>query len=153
VKGARPGRARRDGNTVKPPCALHRVRAWLLSVALAGASCCGGAWAADAAPVDAEASGAPVLRDPWVPPAVRKSATRSAPAASGAALKMQVVDKLRASFARADVEGVGTITREQARSAGLGLVAARFDAIDTADRGRIGFDDFLRYLRAQGADL
>ena len=129
------------------------MAAWLLAAALAGAACGGNAWAADAAPVDVDASGAPVLRDPWVPPAVRKSATKVAPAAAGPALKAQVIDKLHASFARADVERVGTITREQARAAGLGLVAARFDAIDTVGRGRIAFDDFLRYLRAQGADL
>ena len=119
---------------------------------LAFLGCAGGAQAADA-PADVDPSGAPVLRDPWVPPEVRKSATRLAPAASGAALKSQVIEKLRASFTRADVEGVGTITREQARAAGLGLVAARFEAIDAAGRGRIAFDDFLRYLRAQGADL
>ena len=142
----------RAGWAAKRPRVLRGGRAWVLAAALA-AACCGVAWAADAPPTDVDASGAPVLRDPWVPPAVRKSAAKLAPAATGPALKAQVIDKLHASFARADVEGVGTITREQARAAGLGLVAARFDAIDTAGRGRIAFDDFLRYLRAQGADL
>lgn len=142
----------RAGWVAKRPRVLRGAQAWLLAAALVAASD-GTAWAADAAPTDVDPSGAPVLRDPWVPPAVRKSAAKLAPAASGPALKAQVIDKLHASFARADVEGVGTITREQARAAGLGLVTARFDAIDTAGRGRIAFDDFLRYLRAQGADL
>jgi len=140
------------GSIGRRPRVLRGAHAWLLAAALA-AACDGAAWAADAAPTDVDASGAPVLRDPWVPPAVRKSAAKLAPPATGPALKAQVIDKLQASFARADVEGAGTITREQARAAGLGLVAARFDAIDTAGRGRIAFDDFLRYLRAQGADL
>ena len=95
----------------------------------------------------------PGLRDPWVPPTVAKSAGAGTPSPSGAALRAQVVEKLRASFVRADAEQRGTITREQARAAGLGLVAARFDAIDTARTGRIAFDDFLRFLRAEGADL
>jgi hypothetical protein len=128
--------------------------AWLLRAALVACSASAGtSSAADAAPADASATGAPVLRDPWVPPSVRKSAASAAPSPTGAALKAQAIDKLRASFMRADVDGVGMITREQARAAGLGLVVARFDAIDLAGRGRIGFDDFLRYLRAQGADL
>ena len=146
-----PGTARAAWTTRRPRM-LRGARAWLLVAGLA-AACGGGAWAADAAPTVVDASGAPILRDPWVPPAARKSAAKLAPATSGPALKAQVIDKLHASFARADVEGVGTITREQARAAGLGLVAARFDAIDTAGRGRIAFDEFLRYLRAQGADL
>jgi len=128
--------------------------AWLLRIVLVSAgawagSCC----AADAAAPEPSATGAAVLRDPWVPPSVRKSAATTTPSPTGAALKRQAIEKLRTSFTRADVDGVGTITREQARAAGLGLVAARFDAIDAAGRGRIGFDDFLRYLRAQGADL
>ena len=111
---------------------------------------------AHAAPPALEPSGTvpPGLRDPWVPPAVRKAAASGvSPSPSGAALKAQVLDKLRASFDRADVERVGSITREQARAAGLGLVVARFDAIDTAAAGRIAFEDFVRFLRAQGADL
>ena len=63
------------------------------------------------------------------------------------------MDKLRASFVRADVERVGTITREQARAAGLGLVAAASMRSTRRGRGRIAFDDFLRYLRAQGAEI
>jgi len=130
-----------------------RTGAWFLRAALvACAACAATGRAADAAP-EASANDAPVLRDPWVPPSARKSAATAAPSPAGAALKGRAIDKLRASFMRADVDRVGTITREQARAAGLGLVAARFDAIDTAGRGRVAFDDFLRYLRAQGADL
>jgi hypothetical protein len=146
-------RAERSSPAAQRPRWLGGAGAWLSAAALAFATCGGPVSAADPAPVDVDASGAPVLRDPWVPPAVRKSATKVAPAAAGPALKAQVIEKLHASFARADVEGFGTITREQARAAGLGLIAVRFDAIDTAGRGRIAFDDFLRYLRAQGADL
>ena len=102
-----------------------------------------------AAAADAEAQ-AP-MRDPWVPPALRQSA--SAPATRGAALQAQIEAKLRARFERADVERAGSITREQAQAAGLGLVARDFDRIDTHGRGRVGFDDLKRYLRGRGAAL
>jgi hypothetical protein len=92
------------------------------------------------------------MRDPWVPPEARaKAATqpRTAPAA-GAALDAQVEAKLRKRFEAAAGAG-GTLTREQARVAGLGAIAERFDSIDRAGRGAIRFEDYLSYLRAQRA--
>jgi hypothetical protein len=95
------------------------------------------------------------LRDPWVPPAVRKAApqTPSAPPTHGAALQAQVEAKLKAGFDAADVEKSGTISREQARAAGLGYIANNFAAIDASRTGRVSFDDVKRYLRRNGAAL
>ena len=90
------------------------------------------------------------MRDPWVPPEARaKAATQplAAPAA-GAALDAQVEAKLRKRF-EAAAGTSGTLTREQARAAGLGAIADRFDAIDRAGRGAIRFEDYLAYLKAQ----
>jgi hypothetical protein len=89
------------------------------------------------------------MLDPWVPPAVRQSA--SAPVTRGAALQAQVQAKLRASFDAADVEHVGSITIAQARAARLGLVAHNFDRIDTHRSGRVSFEDLKRFLRSRGA--
>jgi len=91
------------------------------------------------------------MLDPWVPPTLRKAAPL--PPAEGMALKAQVERKLRASFDAADVAGTGSLTREQARAAGLGFVVKNFDRIDAAGAGRVTFDDLKRYLRTQGADL
>ncbi len=91
------------------------------------------------------------LRDPWVPPHARPS-TVPAPT-EGAALRAQIEAKLRAGFEAADAKRAGTLTREQAKAAGLGYVAENFDRIDTRRNGRVNFDDVKRYLRSQGADL
>ena len=90
-------------------------------------------------------------RDPWVPPELR--AVKPAPATHGAALQAQVERKLRDSFDAADVARAGAITREQAQTAGLGVVANNFDRIDTAKTGKVTFEDLKRYLRARGAKL
>jgi hypothetical protein len=82
-------------------------------------------------------------RDPWVPPAVRHAA--SAPETRGAALQGQAERKLRAAFDAADTERRGSITREQARAAGLGAVADQFEQIDAGQRGRVSFDDLRRH--------
>jgi len=87
--------------------------------------------------------------DPCVPPALRNGAP--APQTEGAALQAQVERKLRQSFDAADVERTGTLTREQARAAGLGVVANNFDQIDTAKTGKVTFEDVKRYLRSRGA--
>ena len=87
------------------------------------------------------------MRDPWVPPAVReKSTLKLAPQTEGAALDAQVEAKLRARFAAAAKEG-GTLSREQARAAGLGAIAENFEAIDRQGRGVVTFEDYRRYLR------
>ncbi len=91
------------------------------------------------------------MLDPWVPPTLRKAAPR--PPGTGVDLKTQVERKLFASFDAADVDRAGTLTRDQARAAGLGFVVKHFDSIDVAGTGRVSFDDLKRYLRAQGADL
>jgi hypothetical protein len=91
------------------------------------------------------------LRDPWVPEHARKPS--AAPPTEGAALRAQIEAKLRASFEAADTKRAGTLTREQAKAAGLGYVAENFERIDTRRSGRVSFDDLKRYLRSQGADL
>ena len=95
------------------------------------------------------------LRDPWVPPALRKAApqTLSAPPTHGTALQAQVEAKLKADFDAADVERSGTISREQARAAGLGYIANNFAAIDASRSGRVSFDDVKRHLRRNGASF
>ena len=88
------------------------------------------------------------MLDPWVPPAVRakaKSSATLAPPTRGAELDAQVDRKLRQRF-EAAASPDGTLTREQARAAGLGAIAAEFDAIDRAGRGAIRFEDYRRHL-------
>jgi len=93
------------------------------------------------------------MRDPWVPPAVRAAAAASASAGEtrGAALRAQVETKLRAGFQAADIEHTGSITRQQAQAAGLGMIAGNFDQIDTGRTGRVSFEDVKRFLKKRGA--
>lgn len=93
------------------------------------------------------------MRDPWVPPAVRAAAAASASAneTRGAALHAQVEKKLRASFEAADTQRSGSITREQAKAAGLGMIAGNFDQIDAGKTGRVSFEDVKRFLKKRGA--
>lgn len=91
------------------------------------------------------------LRDPWVPPELRK-----APAAApteGPALRAQVERKLKAAFDAADRSRSGSLTREQANAAGLGFVAKHFEQIDRQRAGAVRFEDVKRYLIEQGARL
>ncbi len=105
----------------------------------------------------AQAQGAPEpqvqapLRDPWVPERARP-ASAAAPT-EGAVLRAQIEAKLRAGFDAADTKRAGTLTRGEARAAGLGYVADNFERIDRRRSGRVSFDDVKRYLRSQGADL
>jgi hypothetical protein len=114
-------------------------------VLLAGLVVCTGALAVDKALLETP------LRDPWLPPHLRKAEPQ--PPARDVELKAQVERMLRASFDAADTEGRGSVTLEQARSAGLGIVANNFARIDAKGTGRVSFEEFKRYLRAQGADL
>lgn len=91
------------------------------------------------------------LRDPWVPPELRKAP--AAPSPQGAALRARVERKLKTQFDAADVTGSGSLTREQARAAGLGYVARHFDEIDRQRAGAVSFDDVKRFLRTRGAQL
>ena len=86
------------------------------------------------------------MLDPWVPPEVReKAALVPYVATEGAALREQVRAKLKRRFDDA-AGGSGTLTRQQARSAGLGAIADRFDAIDRSGRGVVRFEDYERFL-------
>ena len=86
------------------------------------------------------------MLDPWVPPEVREKALAApAPVTEGDALRAQVRAKLKRRFDAA-AGPAGTLTREQARSAGLGAIADRFDAIDRAGRGLVRFEDYERFL-------
>jgi hypothetical protein len=91
------------------------------------------------------------LRDPWVPPELAKQGRLSAPS-SGTELKREVDGKLRARFEKA-AGPAGTLTREAARAAGLGFIERHFDAMDTRHSGRVGYEDYRRYLLSRGALL
>jgi hypothetical protein len=84
------------------------------------------------------------MLDPWVPPAVADKAIL-APETQGEALRAQVRAKLKRRFDAA-ASPDGTLTAAQARSAGLGAIADRFEAIDRAGRGAIRFEDYERFL-------
>ena len=84
------------------------------------------------------------MLDPWVPPAVREKAL-VAPATEGAALRDQVRAKLKRRF-EAAAGPSGSLTREQARAAGLGAIADRFEAIDRRGQGAVRFEDYERFL-------
>lgn len=83
---------------------------------------------------------------PSIPPALRSQAPSPTPAASGEALQRQAMQKLRKRFDEADRDGSGKLTEEEARRAGLGFIAANFDAIDSARHGAVSFDDVSRFL-------
>ena len=95
------------------------------------------------------AAAEPLPRDPYLPPAARQPS----PPTSGQALKAKVAQKLARRFDAADVARTGTLTQEQAKSAGWGYVSEHFDAIDTAHNGRVTLEDIRRYMRARGAQM
>jgi uncharacterized protein (DUF1800 family) len=112
--------------------------------------CAGLAWVSTPAPAaDAAAALQAPLCDPCVPPGLRNA--QPLPQTSGAALRAQVEQKLRARFEAADTLHTGALTREQARAAGLGVVARNFDRIDRTGSGKVTFADLMQYLRARGA--
>jgi carboxypeptidase C (cathepsin A) len=89
------------------------------------------------------------VRDPWVPPELRNAPR--AKATRGESLDAQVEEKLRGEFSGRAPSG--SLTRDEALAAGLGFVAANFDAIDTARRGTVRFEDVKRFLKERGARL
>jgi hypothetical protein len=91
------------------------------------------------------------MRDPWVPPESRTPSR--APPTEGAALRAEVERKLKQAFDDADRRGTGSLTREQARAAGLGFVERHFAEIDRERTGAVRFDDVKRYLVERGAQL
>jgi len=120
------------------------MRAWralFCALALAG-------FADDAGAVDATVE--VPMRDPWVPPEVAKQA-RLTPPSSGVELRQEVERKLHARFDAAAPSG--TLTREEARAAGLGFIDRHFDAIDRRHAGRVSFEDYRRFLVERGAKL
>lgn len=128
-----------------PPRYTPRFCACVLAVALAALGVAGGARGADPAPAAIETP----HRDPWVPP----SAVPATPAAptTGVQLRAQAEERLATAFAAADTAHKGTLTRDEARAAGLGFVARHFDEIDTARAGAVSFDDVSRYLARREA--
>lgn len=86
------------------------------------------------------------MLDPYVPPGSRPKSMKVPAATEGEALEAQVVAKLRARF-EAAANGKATLTRQQARAAGLGAIVEQFDAIDRTRTGAITFEDYRRHLR------
>lgn len=111
-------------------------------------------WAACCASMHGWGQGAaaevPML-DPWVPPATAKAAETLPKAKRGADLRAEVERKLRADFDAAAPQG--TLTREQARAAGLGFIANHFDAIDRRRSGVVRFEDYRVFLQSRGGWL
>lgn len=89
--------------------------------------------------------------EPWVPPAVAKAMEATPKSKRGADLRAEVERVLRADFDSA--APTGTLTREQARAAGLGFIANNFDAIDRRGTGAVRFEDYRDFLRARGGYL
>ena len=105
---------------------------------------------ASMAQASGEGHSAGPLRGPWIPQSARIEGPPP-PETRGDALRAQVERKLQATFAAADSEGRGSITRDQARAAHLGIVADNFEQIDQGRTGRVSFEDLKRYLRQRGA--
>jgi hypothetical protein len=84
--------------------------------------------------------------DPWVPPHARQPDGRSSP--SGAALQALALDKLRRRFEAADAPGFGSLSRTQARRAGLGFIDTHFERIDATRSGHVSFEELRRYLNS-----
>lgn len=122
-------------------------RRWLIATAACAALALPGVVHAQA--VSGEAVFERPMIEPWVPPQLREKSTVAAPRTRDAALEAQVDRKLRARFEAAATGGV--LTREQARAAGLGDIAANFDAIDRAGRGAVRYEDYRAFLRGRSS--
>ncbi|AHX14577.1 hypothetical protein CH75_16190 [Dyella jiangningensis] len=59
----------------------------------------------------------------------------------------RVVQELRSRFAKADTDGDGGLTREEAKA--MPRVASHFDDIDTDRDGKVSLEEIGRYLAAQ----
>ena len=81
---------------------------------------------------------------PYLPP--DKRTPSSEPAASGPALRMQAIQKLKQRFEQADLDANGRLSKDEANKAGLGFVVQHFDEIDSAHRGSVRFDELKAYL-------
>lgn len=94
-------------------------------------------------PVAPAMMSAPLRSAPYVPPAMRKPPRDGAP---NAVLQFQSMQKLKQRFEEADVDGSGSLSRDEAHNAGLGFVEKNFDHIDTAQRGVVTFEDLKTFI-------
>lgn len=127
---------------------LYPWRAGLLGVLLAASAGVTAATGAGSAAQAAAATSAPDLPPhpgPWLPPDKRKPS--SEPAASGEELRAQAIHKLKKRFEEADLDASGSLTKDEARKAGLGFVVKNFDRIDAGHRGLVSFDDLKAYMQ------
>lgn len=86
---------------------------------------------------------APLHPDPYIPPAMRKPPRDGA---SGPILQYQAMQKLKKRFEEADLDGNGSLSREEAHKAGLGFIEKNFDHIDSAQRGAVSFEDLKAFI-------
>jgi hypothetical protein len=82
---------------------------------------------------------------PSLPPALRTPSP--AVPASGQALRDEAMRKLQRRFEEADLDASGSLSRDEARRAGLGFVVASFDEIDSARRGKVSFEDVKKFMQ------
>lgn len=94
------------------------------------------------APANAGAHGG--VDGPFFP--ARLPTARQTPS-TGEALDQQANARLDASL-QSTALAQGAMTRAQAKQAGLGYVAAHFDAIDRSGSGKVSLDDVKRYLES-----
>jgi len=85
---------------------------------------------------------------PYLPPALRTPAPSNP--ASGQALRNEAMDKLKKRFQEADTDANGSVTREEAKRAGLGFVENNFEDIDIAGRGAVTFEDVRKFMAQRG---
>lgn len=86
----------------------------------------------------------PAPADASVPPSLRRPLRD---ASSGPVLlRYQAMQKLKKRFDEADLDGSGTLNRDEARKAGLGFIDKNFDHIDTAQRGAVNFEDLKAWI-------
>lgn len=82
---------------------------------------------------------------PYLPPELRTPSPGKP--ASGQDLRSEAMLKLQRRFEEADLDASGSLTREEARRAGLGFVDSNFDDIDTARSGKVSFDDVRKFMQ------
>jgi hypothetical protein len=86
----------------------------------------------------------PAYPDPYVPQALRQPLRD--PSSGPILLRYQAMQKLKKRFDDADLDGSGTLSRDEARKAGLGFIDKNFDHIDSAQRGAVNFEDLKAWL-------
>lgn len=89
------------------------------------------------------------LAQPIAPTSTPVSLTEILPYKNGAdkaLLQYRALQRLKKRFDAADMDGSGSLNREEASKAGLGFIQRNFDHIDTRQRGDISFDDLKAYV-------